>query len=89
MKVSREEIEQLAKALRVSVPVGASGAAVFRLCLDRVLWLFGARTPEQIAAQHNARELEALGVFSKALGGQGEADATEESGRPPPNRDAC
>lgn len=83
MKVSREEIEQLAKALRVSVPLGASGAAVFRLCLDRVRELAaGARTPPDEA-------LAALATFHRALGGAVEAEPTDEAGRAPAHPDGC
>jgi hypothetical protein len=83
VKVSREEIEQLAKALRVSVPFGASGAAVFRLCLDRVRELAeGSKTP-------NDEALAALATFQRALGGTVEAEAPDETGRAPAHPDGC
>lgn len=82
VKVEREQIEQLASALRVELRVSESGAALFRRCLDRANELSHpsagrVRLVAFEAETDNESALEALGTFRRALGGLG--DATEES----------
>lgn len=92
VKIEREQIEQLARALGVPLPVSGSGAKMFRLCLeraqelapvtesvDRIQTRARARVLVVEAETDNAGALEALATFRKAVGGLGDADATEEA----------
>ena len=77
-KVERAQVEQLARALRVPLLVGESGAALFRRCLEAAQALeeserARARVVVIEAEGSNADALAALETFRTALGG-GEGD---------------
>jgi hypothetical protein len=76
-KVSRHEIDQLARALGVALPVGISHAEAFRRCL-RAAEL--RRDGESIDGA-----LEALATFQRCLGGPAGDGATERSATAPPD----
>ena len=83
IKIEREHVEQLARALCVPLQAGESGAALFRRCLDTARSL--NEQAHEIASASNAEELGALAVFGKAvmgLGGEGEGATNGTAARP-------
>lgn len=83
-KIGREQLEQLARTLRVELRVGESGAALFRRCLERASELATLATLDRLdRATGRARFVQA-----EALGGSGE-EATAAREGTPAEHDAC
>ena len=98
VKVAREQIEQLARLLRVDVRLSESGAALFRRCLERVSELATQETLDRLDRAtgrarvvlvegeiegSNAEALAALRAFRSALGGAAvEEEASAREGAP-------
>lgn len=85
IKIERDHVEQLARALCVPLQAEESGAALFRRCLERARSL-NEQAREIVSETHNAEELAALAVFGNAvvmgLGGEGERATNGTAARP-------
>lgn len=68
VKLEREQIERLARHLRVAPQLGESGALLFRRCLEQAALVATQQALDRIEAQRTARR--------QAFGGQGEATET-------------
>jgi hypothetical protein len=80
-KIEREQIEQLARTLRLELRVGESGAALFRRCLERAGELATLDTLDRLDRATGRTRV-------SALGGRGD-EATAAKEGTPVERDAC
>lgn len=101
-KIGREQLEQLARTLRLELRVGESGAALFRRCLERASELATLATLDrldratgrarfvqiEVESDTVAGAMSALEAVTGALGGSGE-EATAAREGTPAEHDAC